>query len=158
MVLPLQLPPPLRLHLAIVRDFATNNAVLQSLFRGCCKPVRGEFMNAGFLSLYIKMPLLPADYCQLERPFDLQRTRTELVWKCDMSFGDKALVLRATVADVIHYGQLGKMAVKCINLNEILIETKGRELFEAAWRLGPCLEGIVAKPKGSPYRTEDPRS
>src|SRR5262249_52379386 len=26
-------------------------------------------MNGGFLSLYIRMPLLPADYCQLEVPF-----------------------------------------------------------------------------------------
>src|SRR5262245_34767017 len=43
--------------------------------------------------------------------FDIQRTRTELVWKSDMWFGDKALVLRATVADVIHYCQLGKLAV-----------------------------------------------
>src|SRR5262245_36748552 len=56
--------------------------------------------------------LLPADYCQLERPFYLQRTRTELVWKSDMWFGDKALGLKATLADVIHYCQLGKMDVK----------------------------------------------
>src|SRR5215813_6543365 len=52
--------------------------------------------------------LLPADYCQLELPFHVQRTRTESVWKSDMWFGDKALVLKATVADVIHYCQLPK--------------------------------------------------
>jgi hypothetical protein len=57
------------------------------------------------------MPLLPADYCQLELAIAVQRRLTELVWKSDMWFGDKALVLRATVADVIHYCQLGKMAV-----------------------------------------------
>jgi hypothetical protein len=34
-----------------------------------------------------------------------------LVWKSDIWFGDKALVLRATVADVIHHCQLGKLAV-----------------------------------------------
>jgi len=57
------------------------------------------------------MPLLPADYCQLELPFDAQRTRTELLWKSDMWFGDKALGLKATVADIIYYCQLGKLTV-----------------------------------------------
>src|SRR5262249_11434893 len=33
----------------------------------------------------------------------LQRTRTELVWKSDMWFGDKALGLKDAVADVILY-------------------------------------------------------
>ena len=47
--------------------------------------------------------LLPADYCQ--------RMRTELLWKCDIWFGDKALGLKETVTDVIHYCHLGKMAV-----------------------------------------------
>ena len=36
----------------------------------------------------------------------------ELVWKYDIWFGDKALGLKATVAAVILYCQLGKMAVK----------------------------------------------
>jgi len=53
--------------------------------------------------------LLPADYCQLELLFDFHWPGTELVWKADISFGDKALGLKATVADVIHYCQLGKM-------------------------------------------------
>jgi len=35
----------------------------------------------------------------------------ELVRKSDIWFGDKALDLKATVADVILYCQLGKMAV-----------------------------------------------
>ena len=64
-----------------------------------------------FYPLYIRMPLLPADYCQLERPFDLEWTRPELVWKSDIWFGDKALGLKETAGDVIHYCQLGKMAV-----------------------------------------------
>jgi len=34
----------------------------------------------------------------------------ELVWKSDIWFGDKILDLKATVADVILYCQLGKMA------------------------------------------------
>src|SRR5262249_48683240 len=55
--------------------------------------------------------LLPADYCQLELPFHVQRTRTDLVWKSDIWFGDKALGLKATIGDVILYCQLGKMAV-----------------------------------------------
>src|SRR5215467_13668435 len=67
------------------------------------------------LRLYIRMPLLPADYCQLERPFDLERTRPELVWKSDIWFGDKALGLKSTVADVIRYCQLGKMASRIQN-------------------------------------------
>ena len=49
---------------------------------------------------------LPADYRQLELPFDVQRTRTELVWKSDIWFGEKALGLKATIGDVIHYCQL----------------------------------------------------
>jgi hypothetical protein len=49
------------------------------------------------------------DYCQLEVPFDVQRTRTELVWKSNIGFDDKALGLKATVIDVIHYCQLGKL-------------------------------------------------
>ena len=57
------------------------------------------------------MPLLPADYCQLERPFEVQWTLTELVWKFDIRFAYKALGVKATVADVIHYCQLGKLAV-----------------------------------------------
>jgi len=44
-------------------------------------------------------------------PFDVQRARTELVWKPDISFGDKALGLKPMVADVIHYCHLGKMDV-----------------------------------------------
>ena len=53
--------------------------------------------------------LLPADYCQRELPFDVQQTRTELVWKSDTFFGYKALGPKATAADVNHYCQLGKM-------------------------------------------------
>src|SRR5262249_44839678 len=53
--------------------------------------------------------LLPADYCQLELRFDVPRTRTELVWKSDISFRDKALGLKATVAELIHYCQLDWM-------------------------------------------------
>ena len=56
---------------------------------------------------------LPADYCQLEVAFDLPRTRTELVWKSDISFGDKALGLKATLSGVIHYCQLGKLNIDC---------------------------------------------
>src|SRR5262249_35922057 len=36
-------------------------------------------------------------------------TRTELVWKSDIWFGDKAVGLKATVVGVIHYCQLGKL-------------------------------------------------
>src|SRR5215470_4040244 len=56
-------------------------------------------------------PLLPADYCQRELLFDVQRRRTEFVWKSDISFGDKALGPKAIVADALHYCQLGKLAV-----------------------------------------------
>jgi len=35
-----------------------------------------------------------------------------LVWKSDISFGDKALGLKKPAADVIHYCQLGKLAVE----------------------------------------------
>ena len=55
--------------------------------------------------------LLPADYCQRELPFDVQRRRTELVWKSAIWFGYKALGPKARAADVNHYCQLGKMAV-----------------------------------------------
>ena len=55
--------------------------------------------------------LLPADYCQLELPIAVQRRLTELVWKSDIWFGDKGLGLKETVIDVIHYCQLGKLAV-----------------------------------------------
>src|SRR5215468_2474817 len=54
------------------------------------------------------MPLLPADYCQLELPIAVQRRLTELVWKSEMWFGDKALGLKEPGADVIHYCQLPK--------------------------------------------------
>jgi len=57
------------------------------------------------------MSLRPADYCQLDRPFDLERTQTELVWKSDISFGDKALGFKTTEVNLIHYCQLGKLAV-----------------------------------------------
>jgi hypothetical protein len=45
-------------------------------------------------------------------------TRTELVWKSDIWLGDKALRLKATVAEVIHYCQLGKLAVMR-NINKL---------------------------------------
>ena len=35
----------------------------------------------------------------------------ESVWKSDMWFGDKGLGLKATVAHVIYYCQLGQLAV-----------------------------------------------
>jgi len=34
------------------------------------------------------------------------KTRTELLWKSDIGFGNKALSLRETLAEVIHYCQL----------------------------------------------------
>src|SRR5437867_507563 len=41
----------------------------------------------------------------------VQRGRTELVWKCDIRLGGKALRLKAKDADQIDYCQLGKPAV-----------------------------------------------
>ena len=41
-------------------------------------------------------------------PFDVQRIRTELLWKCDIWFGDKALGLKESGVDVIYYCQLPK--------------------------------------------------
>src|SRR5262245_15001657 len=55
--------------------------------------------------------LLPADYCQREGVFDVQRIRTEFVWKWPIRFSDKVLRLKAPTVDNIHYCQLGKMAV-----------------------------------------------
>jgi len=58
-----------------------------------------------------------AVYCQRttaswERPFALQREANGIGLESDMWFGDKALVLRSDRAGVIHYCQLGKLAVK----------------------------------------------
>ena len=49
------------------------------------------------------------DYCQRELLFDVQWKRMELVWKSHIVFGDKALGLKETVTDVIHYCQLDWM-------------------------------------------------
>src|SRR5262245_1258738 len=95
--------------------------------------------------------LLPADYCQLERPFYLQRTQTELVWKSDMWFGDKALVLRATVADVIHYCQLGKLAVQR-DTNDartiFFLYSKYRVLHKKLSHLSGAKPGAKSRAKG----------
>ena len=42
---------------------------------------------------------------------DVQRIRTEFVWKSPIRFSDKALRLKVSTVDNIHYCQLGKLAV-----------------------------------------------
>ena len=55
--------------------------------------------------------LLPADYCQLGTAVCPPADTNGIGLESDMWFGDKALVLRRDMAGVIHYCQLGKMAV-----------------------------------------------
>src|SRR5215813_9085900 len=59
----------------------------------------------------ISFSLLPADYCQRERVSDVQRIRTEFVWKSPIRFSDKVLRLKVPTVDNIRYCQLGKLAV-----------------------------------------------
>src|SRR5262249_16082261 len=55
--------------------------------------------------------LLPADYSQREPVSDVQRIRTEFVWKWPIRFSDKVLHLKVPTVDNIHNCQLGKLAV-----------------------------------------------
>src|SRR2546426_9559822 len=65
--------------------------------------------------------LLPAGL-----PFTSRGGRTELVWKCDIQLGCKALRLKAKDADQIDYCQLGKLAVvKASNQNKALADFQG---------------------------------
>src|SRR5262245_42704965 len=45
------------------------------------------------------LSLLPADYCQLELPFDVRLNSTELDWNPCTNLGCKALHLKAGTAD-----------------------------------------------------------
>src|SRR5437899_318565 len=82
-----------------------------------CALVLGLIVSRNFPFLgqtQIRSPrpsLLPADYCQRGLPFTSSGSRTELVWKRDIRFRRKALRLKASDADRVHYCQLGKMAV-----------------------------------------------
>src|SRR5262249_39443005 len=71
--------------------------------RGCrmTSPIEKLSVLASTAISDFSLSLLPADYCQRELSFDVQPTRTELVGKFDNWFGDKALGLKETAADVI---------------------------------------------------------
>src|SRR6266704_1819950 len=63
----------------------------------------------------------------LRRP-SLPRRRTESVWKWDIRLGCKALRLRGSEADRLHYVQLGKMAVVVASIQNKACG-RGKRLF-----------------------------
>src|SRR5947208_13696706 len=80
-------------------------------------------LPVGLTSLYIRIPKTPRmehgkndlHYCQRTTASGIavyvQRGRTESVWKWDIRLDCKALRLKGSEADRLHYCQLGKMDV-----------------------------------------------
>src|SRR5947199_7277270 len=98
-------------------DLFLNEITLSGWADVACRNTVHE-LPVGLTSLYIRIPKTPRTehgkndlhYCQRGLPFTSSGGRTESVWKCDIRLGCKALRLKGSEADRLHYCQLGKMA------------------------------------------------
>src|SRR3989449_7810976 len=99
-------------------DLFLNEITLSGWADVACRNTVHEF-PVGLTSLYIRIPKTPRTehgkndlhYCQRGLPFTSSGGRTESVWKYDIWLGCKALRLKGSEADRLHYVQLGKMDV-----------------------------------------------
>src|SRR5207245_4778648 len=103
-------------------DLFLNEITLTGWADVACRNTVHE-LRVGLTSLYIRIPKTPRTehgkndlhYCQRTTarglPFTSSGGRTESVWKWDIRLGCKALRLKGSEADRLHYVQLGKSVV-----------------------------------------------
>src|SRR5206468_5708107 len=103
-------------------DLFLNEITLSGWADVACRNTVHE-LPVGLTSLYIRIPKTPRTehgkndlhYCQRGLPFTSSGGRTESVWKCDIRLDCKALRLKGSEADRLHYVQLPKELKNRVN-------------------------------------------